>query len=305
MTGTAKSCSQSCLWDNEHGSTDHRYYIESDLLANCIGYGHAAGAEKPGQIAGFSWSKHSLGYVLLGYLAERALGFRRLPFCMDRIEHWAISQQETQCSSFLDEFSEEKILEAVEELNKVYAHTQRKLKEANIDMICLTRQIQRSDASNRSKGYAESLMRIKDAAEIVGLDEVEFEMDTLNSYSSFGSYEHWADVTIKHEVSAKDILYCEALIGRQGVTSFAESGEWVAINRSPTGIVKLPVSAISYDKNRWYDTIPITTESEAERVLSQIKVPLRSRISYQNGYGSHGKIPNWKRKLVEYLLRKR
>ncbi|MEJ6080865.1 hypothetical protein MT391_20390 [Vibrio sp. 1-Bac 57] len=298
-----KRYSQGSLWKTDAKSEDHRFYIESDLLANCIGYGHAATARE-GEVAGFTWSKHSLGYALLGYLVERALGFSRLPFCMDRVQHWAIDSLNDNIKHFLESVSERELLDAIEELKELYDHTQKKLSNENIDLITLTRQIKSEDGYQSTEGYAESLMKLKVAAEYLELNEIEFEMDLLNSYSSSGSYQHWADVTIDHNVNPVDIIYCSALVGRKGIDNFNESGEWVVINRSSTGKIKLPTSSISYKQDLWKQKAIIRSEEEAIRIIEDYKFPLRGRTSFDNNYGEKEMLKTKKKKLIDFILNK-
>lgn len=277
--------------------------IKSDLLGLCMGFGHGS-SESAGEIAGLSWSKQSFGYVILSYLAEKALDFRRLPFCIDRVEHWAYSQEEEIRRRIREQLTEEKINFAVAELRQIYLHTQSKLKEKGVEKILLTRQLKRNSCGmrdGRSSGYAENLIKIKDAADLLNLDFIEFEMDTLNSFGSNECYLHWADVTIQHEYEIQDILYCADLVSFKGNKNFNESGEWLVLNRSPTGMVRIPTGSIFYDKKCWQDLRPFRTNEEAELFLIENKLPLRGRTYYESTYGNMGIKPKIRQRLIELL----
>ncbi|MEX6035786.1 hypothetical protein [Providencia hangzhouensis] len=80
-------------------------------------------------------------------------------------------------------------------------------------------------------------------------------MDTLNSFGDQNCY--WADIALELEVPAKDIFYCSQLIAdRPFHSKTVESGEWIVINRSPTGVVHIPVSSIRIRSGKHrYETI--------------------------------------------------
>jgi len=82
-------------------------------------------------------------------------------------------------------------------------------------------------------------MKLKDCAQIAGRNTIQFEMDTLNSFGDEGAYKHLSDVTIEHEFPAKDVLYCSNLVESKNRSNLMENGEWIIINRSPTGLVEL------------------------------------------------------------------
>lgn len=91
-------------------------------------------------------------------------------------------------------------------------------------------------------------------------------MDTLNSFGDQNCY--WADIALELEVPAKDIFYCSQLIAdRPFHSKTVESGEWIVINRSPTGVVHIPVSSIRIRSSKHIDMKPFS-KREAELFMN-------------------------------------
>jgi hypothetical protein len=295
---------QSEIWGYHYANWEQkkqRYEIKDEILANCIGIGAGSlkSIDKP--IVGFSYGKDN-GYQLLAYLTELALGFRRLPWCHDRNYRSTSCDDENIINAILSQLTEQRIDELVAEVKAIYTHTQNELKKAGLKTVTLVRHIAAKD-----NNYAQTIMGISDCAEVLGLDYIEFEMDTLNSFScENGAYSHLSDVQIYHEFDVSDVLYCSSLLHFGDESSiFMESGEWVVINRSANGVVKLPTGSVTYDKTRWSDGLYLGASVEkAEQVIAKwTPFHIRQERDFDKSYASFGKLPSWKRKLAGFLLK--
>lgn len=274
---------------------DHKYYIQNKILADCIGVGSGT-MIRPGRVSGFNYSK-GIGYALLTYFASQALGFRRLPFYEDRIYEKSIRQDSRQILENSLKISRNDVDEIVEEVKQIYQHTQKKLKEACLPTVKLRREI----AANGS-GYAETLMQLKDSAEVSGRQTIQFDMDTLNSFGDEGAYKHLADVTIEHEFQASDVFYCSNLIASEGDSQLVETGEWVIINRSPTGLVELPTNSVKYDSNNWKGGRPICAE-RAEYYRSKYEPIEYRNVTYiEDSFAKHGRSMKIRKIIARLLL---
>ncbi|HGZ7313827.1 TPA: hypothetical protein ACOL2D_003193 [Vibrio parahaemolyticus] len=278
-----------------NSSLDHKYYIKNEMLADCIGIGSGS-RNRPNRVSGFNYGK-GLGYAYLTYFVSQALGFRRLPFHEDRFYGKYIHKKHWHNSENALVLDADDIHEIVEEVKLIYQHTQKKLKEASLTTVKLRREI----AANET-GYAETIIKLKDCAELLGRETIQFDMDTLNSFGDEGAYKHLADVTIEHEFPAEDILYCSNLVESKDGRDLMESGEWVVINRSPTGLVELPVGSIKYDSNNWGNKHEITHES-AESFFSRYKpLEYRNVTYFEESYGTQGYIMSIRKKISKWLL---
>ena len=252
-----------------------RFNIKDDLLFQCIGIGRG-NSNRQGELQGFnSWKGD--GYALLTYFASRALGFRRFPFCEDRIyaKHFIQSQD---FKAILKQLDEQKIQTICNEVRAIYGHTQYKLSQKNIKFIRVRREI-KSDEDRY--GYAETLIRLKQAGDLLHLNDVEIEMDTLNSFGDEGLYKSL--VTLELEIPVEDVFYCSCLIAdRHGISKTMETGEWVVINKSPTGVVSIPTSSISYSPKAWGKQNPFD-ENKAQKFIDGYQ-PILIRDICRNQY---------------------
>ncbi|GKX50327.1 hypothetical protein [Budvicia aquatica] len=62
--------------------------------------------------------------------------------------------------------------------------------------------------------YSEQIILLKRSAELLGNSEVQFEMDTLNSYGDEGKYD-FGSITLEQIIPIRDIFYCSSLIGKR------------------------------------------------------------------------------------------
>lgn len=246
--------------------------IKDDLLYACITYGEGL-QESP--VRGFTHDK-GLGYALLAFFTQRALGLYRLPYCGDRV-YAAHLGKETQAvyRETLQSLSEQRVESICQELSALYHHTQTQLKAKEVKNVVLRRCVKDQEGVfGRDEGYAELLFKLSSACTLAGRKNLKFEMDILNSYGDDHAYGHFP-VAIITNIPAEDILYCSNLVrsrqlGLGGSPGMAvEDGEWVVINRSPTGIVDLPVTSIHLNSHGWEDTLPLKF-SNPEKALAFI-----------------------------------
>lgn len=283
---------------------DKKFHISDDLLFDCVGLGHGS-IHSSDCVQGFNSGKGN-GYALLTYFASLALDFRRFPFCEDRVYAGYISDK-AQIADTLSKLSESRINSIVEEVRALYAHTQAALSEQGFKTVQLRREIKHQSQEHLSiqrsrDSYAETLVMLKESCEILQKADFEIEMDTLNSFGDEGAY--FGEVAIELSIPARDILYCSALVGdRDGHQPTMESGEWVVINWSPTGVVNLPVSSLVVRKNMWKRTNPISNNEAKEFIERYQPIVFRSFHKDERLYGSYGYRPSVRSVIANWLLK--
>jgi len=285
---------------------DHKFHISDDLLLDCIGLG-CGNSLKDGRVQGFNSGK-GFGYALLTYFASMALGFRRLPFCEDRIYTNFFGQTE-QFKQILGSLSTARIECIVNEVKELYKHTQSHLQNLGLNSVNIRREIKCYDKNayfdnyeGDPRGYAETLVQLRRACDVLCSPSIQVEMDTLNSFGDEGAYS--SPVRFERSVPAEDILYCSALVGdRDGEPRTMESGEWVVINRSPTGIVNIPSTSIVFNPKMWkWDKT--LTEMDAKAFLDRYQpIVFRSLSKSRKTYGTHGVRPSIRGKIAMTLLK--
>ena len=79
---------------------------------------------------------------------------------------------------------------------------------------------------------------------------------------------YWEGLTLRLEIPATDVFYCSNLIAdREGEEKdTVETGEWVVINRSLTGVARIPTNSIVIDEKMWRNVQEID-EMDAERFI--------------------------------------
>lgn len=277
----------------------HAFDIENQLLFDCIGLGGSWMNRE--NIIGFNRGKES-GYALLTYFASRALNFRRLPFCEDRIytSYFSAKYFPKEILKNLDN----KTIQAIcDELSKLYQHTQLKLSQAGLTSIAIRREIHSDE-----NGYVETFIRLKKSAELLSQDHIEIEMDTLNSFGDEGHYKcsTGLGVTLELNIPIKDILYCSKLIGnRPSESATMESGEWVVINDSPNGVLRIPTSSIHFRDDMWNEYGKREfTRTDAEKFMQTYNpIILRTMFRTEAQRSTQWLQPTLKQRFVKKLLR--
>lgn len=281
-------------------SKENKYCINSELLRLCIGPGSLQDS-----FIGFNKDKCT-GYALLAYFCSVALGFRRLPFCEDRI--YFANQNKIEYPDIVRNLDECEIQKIVDELKKIYSHTQDKLKAAKLTTVKLRRHIAIEKKADdpyckTDDSYAERIIQLKKSAEAIGQKYIEFEMDVLNSYGEEG-YDYLADVTIEHEFMAEDVLYCSNLVGDQNGSPLMEAAEWVVVNRSSTGVVKFPASSIKYDKKNITDKSKMSKAGHREQLSKHMPIIYRTFDKPTFNGARFGKKMRIRKKIARWIVGK-
>lgn len=248
----------------------HEFEIQDDILYKCLAH-HGYPTK---DIEGGAANK-STGIALMTYFVSTALGFRRLPYCEDRIyasdkhmNEFKASYKEANLKWVLRELTQERIDKICAEVLSLYEHTQEQFSKANLEhsTITLTRNITKSDSSIYVQAnLVETLLNLKASAELLGIESIEVEMDTLNSFSGqHNSYNYRPGVLLELDIPISDILFCRNLLHARRTHTEFESNEWLVINRSPNGIVQIPVEAIQPNKGAWEMTRRFTEKSARE-----------------------------------------
>ena len=94
-------------------------------------------------------------------------------------------------------------------------------------------------------------------------------MDTLNSFGE--SDEYPKDFYINMEIPVDNVLYCSVLIDSEHCSGpLVEEGEWVIINKSPTGVITIPLKAIHVKREASSLYIPkVNNTKDAEEFMSK------------------------------------
>ena len=265
---------------------DHRFHIQDELLLCCIGNG----GEEYGinQLHGFSRDKNTFGFSLLTFFTAKVFNLHRLPNCHDRTQVTRFDEAET----LLPMLTDDRVESICAEFKALYDHTQAKLRSAGLSHVRIRREYRFDD------DYAKSLYRLKESADLLGLDVLQFDMDMINSYGCEGAYDT-GGVFLTEEVPIEDVLYCSSLVGnREGKIKTMEAGEWVVLNRSFNGVVSKPSSCIEIRRDFWKDDRPFTEKEAREFMDDYSPLILRgypSRLDYSRGFKPP--LPSWKCKL--------
>ena len=272
-----------------------RFAIRDDILFECIGIG--AGAMYRGDsIVGFNYGKDN-GYALLQYFASRALGIHRLPLCEDRI-YFDAGVRGRMLQPLLAKLDESRVAAICAEVVEIYKHTQLALAQVGLTEVCLRRELAvKPDAMARSEDYANTLVRLHRSATLLGLEYVDVEMDTLNSFGDEDAYKR--DVTLEVTIP---VFYCSELIeARDSVQLPVETGEWVIINRSPNGVIRIPTNSISYDHAMFKEDRPFTIDRARAFMESYIPVVVRAPMRAPSNLANWGISPSWLHKALRIL----
>lgn len=280
---------------------DQKFHISDDLLFECVGLG-CGNWHQPNRVQGFNSGK-AFGYALLTYFSSVALGFRRLPFCEDRI-YTNYFDQTQEYKDVISQLSPSRIEKITDEMLRLYEHTQASLKRVGLDEVNIRREIKKSvhNGQRSEQGYAETLVMLRKSCDILNLPEFEIEMDTLNSFGDEGAYV--SEVRLELTIPAKDILYCSALVGnRDEEQNTMESGEWVVINRSPTGLVKLSTASVLVSSDMWRHKSPVTRERAEAFIEKYEPIVFRPFYKYERPCETYDVSPSLKQILAKKVLK--
>lgn len=221
----------------------HRFIIKDPLLRMLLIPGAPVPAGWP-KIGAWTIGKRKSG-SLLTWFVQRALDVRRLPFCEDRLLSEKVFEHR-EAVEVIKALTAEQVASTTSDVRALYEHTQAQLAAKQLKQVSLRRHLRDVTRDRNSYSYqapataAGEVSRLRLAAHALGQLSIEFDMDTLNSWGDDGGYSHF-DVHLHGLIAAQDVLYAAELVEQ---TPMQESGEWVIINRSPTGIVSFPASDV-------------------------------------------------------------
>jgi len=247
------------------------------------------------KFTGFN-SEKGIGSMLLTYFTTRALGIWRMPFCEDRI-YSDTNILNKEHKDIINSLTEERIEKICNEVKDIYSNTQNNLKKAGMSSVFLKREIRYNE-----NNYAENIIRLKMSSDILNLEEIQIEMDILNSFGDEdGAY--CSDVRFELEIPIEDVFYCSQLIAnREGNPVTMESGEWVILNRSPTGVKSFPTSSVKFKEDMWKDKIELNKENAESFLREHSPLVIRSRRRFEQQLGTQYLKPTLKQMLCRKLL---
>ncbi|MFA1677227.1 hypothetical protein ACDY97_32125 [Rhizobium mongolense] len=259
---------------------------------------------------GFTWTK-GIGYAFLTFFVQKAFGVHRFPFFPDRVfeDHPSPGNQRIIVEA-VQSLTPARINAICDELVSIYRRTQTLLKDKGLSEVHLKRMINViQDRPTAQDSYAQTIMRLKKAAQATGQAAVQFEMDILNSWGDDGGYPHYPIMLLK-TVPATDVLYFSNMIATRDPSDYmhkdaVEPGEWVVMNRSSTGLVNFAANEILFDEEV-YNEISGWTKPAYERFLkTHSPFPFRkaSRIGERYVHRSAGWRLTAKGRLLDVLLR--
>lgn len=265
----------------------HRFELKDPLLRRLLLLGEPT---PPGQPTLVAWPVGKLlGAALLTWFVQQALGIRRLPFCEDRLLSSVSRYERPSLLAVLEDLTPARVETILDEVRRLYAHTQEQLRLKGVGEVNLRRHIDELEpvsgdlgraalhAGAQHRGQAGQFAQLRLAADALGRETVDLDMDTLNSWGDDGGYAYRA-VHLYCTVPAADILLATELVG--GAERGLESGEWIVINRSPTGVVSVPTHCLDVQGLDQERSLQMLTRHTPERVLAQYQpLVLRAGVS--------------------------
>lgn len=223
--------------------------IGNEILAACIGYGSKTDQYK--FITGFCCEKGN-GYAILLKFISALFDGLKLPIENDRI--YSRFRNDGNVEELLASLSQLQQKEIIDELCEIYENKQKLLNSAGVTHVNLRREIRCTARPHHlSKGiriskfgidgmnYSSLLMLYKASADILGYEKIPLQMDVANSFTDANDKGGYGSISLNFNIPIEDILYSYLTLPSDQM----EGEEWIAINRSPTGIIQFPVSNIT------------------------------------------------------------
>lgn len=251
--------------------------------------------------AGMPYGKRQR-YAEMLYLVRIAFGLHRRPGYEDRlIDRIAPSSRESR--ERLDQVDESVIQCAAAQLRELHTHHLTTLKTFGLTHVRLVRRMFHI-SHEPDRRHLSALANAVAAARLLGEPTVPFHADTIQHFGT-GGYEN-CDLALILDVPIEDIL-CASTLMRSRVShsdaGAGETGEWLALNRDPKGIMQIPVDRIFFSAHVVLETPPRNATS-ARRLLERL-TPLEDRFdAYPSPELYCVQIHfRWRRRLVDWLLR--
>lgn len=271
---------------NTNAEPSHRFIITDPLLKMLLLPVKSAPDGWP-MIESWSTGKHKSG-ALLTWFVQQALGLKRLPFCEDRLLTENRFKPE-DLFQIVNALTPAQVEATTKDVLALYQHTQTQLKKKGLTEISLRRAIAEKEGQSSFGNPATTagvFSRLRLAAYALGKTTIQLNMDTLNSWGDDDGYRHYP-VYLYGLIPAKDILYATELVEQPDKH---ESGEWVAINRSSSGVAEFATSNVE----AWKLNLDETTVNEIfSRTSAQQFWDEYQPLEFRTGQSSRTAQRNW------------
>lgn len=231
------------------------------LLLNMIeGFPHNL-SELPRVDSKESWINGSgiIGRLFLTYLVEQMFNIHRLPFCEEQF--YKTADDYTAAKKFFACLSWEQIAKAMQDLLRLYLHTQELLKSGHLNSEFGSK---KSDGKIKLKhgvslNYAHVLIAHTLYASRHGYDTIQLPTWVLSSYACKKAYAR--DVEFSVWIPIEDILLSSLTVAFSGIPNCLRTSdkEFIVINRNSNGFIDVKVADICfnyfYQEQQLKDTI--------------------------------------------------
>lgn len=263
-----------------------KWCIQAQLLHELLTYGD--GSQTLLEIGG-NWSGGRGFPVVKGiltWLVMQALHIERLPWMPDTPMTFVPEHKKLRSALLTLAQSPREITAACNEIVALHQHTQTHFSTRGVTTVRLGRGYKNDDfGKNLAGGYATAVLRLAEAARLLGKQRITIPHDIITSWARSDSYTGCvAGVTM--DIPVEDI-FCGADILQprpNAVGTFAmESGEWLVLNRSCMGTIEVPVAGIR--ALHGFSVAPVQ-QHEAQRIFDDGLVIVRE-AAHVNAYQSH------------------
>jgi hypothetical protein len=236
-----------------------RVRIEDDLLYELVTYGDGLLTR-----AGLgNWCQgECLPKAVLTYLSMRAFDIHRLPWHHDQtFSAVPVDARTDEAMRLLAD--EARVERACSELRRLHEHTVNTLLSCGVERVTLRRGL--TDSEDRPQmeghctGYATRVATMAEIAQRLGQSHFRLPVNVLSSWSG-GGYSHLS-VVIEHTFAVEDVAWCDAVLAPADPSdrerAAFEGGEWIVLNRAPTGLIHLSSTCVVKksvklpDMSRW------------------------------------------------------
>lgn len=208
---------------------ENKFTFSNQMLHEAIAWSNSEVPRKHFR-GGYSQAKGGAAYIFLVMCAREAFNIRRHPSYEDRY----LTEFSRENLDFLNRVSDKEIIEGAKELQKLWEFGQKHIMDSR---ITLKRNIYNPDNKSEQQ-YASNILAEKMHAVKNKLDHISIEMDTINGFTKCGNAAY-GGVELEFSFDKEDILFFGDTI------AYAETDEWVVLNRDPRGLVSIPVENIN------------------------------------------------------------
>jgi len=228
-----------------------RITIRHDLLYSLMTYGDVAKTDENHLSYNVgNWNSWSLApRGILTWLVSQALNVHRHPWHPDVCQaNTPIDKKEETLRLLKEQFdTDEKVQVAIDEIRRIYQHTQSVLKRKGLTTVTLSRSFQDEAANDMDEGYASRVAGCSQAAKFLGQSSFEMPSNILTSWCKGAGYSNYpVTITVDHPI--ENIVWLSGVIASRGENPHSpavESGEWIIINRSLDGQISIPANSVT------------------------------------------------------------